>query len=352
LPVARAFAADGANMGAITVAQHLHAMIAVINNNNVTCGIERDARGMLELAGACSSAADGAEMRAVAVAQDLNTMEAVVGNNKVAFAVKRNTARAFSELPVAAAPAADGADAGAVAQPIHLHTRVLIIKYNNVALNVNGDAPGIVESSVARAFAADCANVGEVDVAQHLHTMAAAFGYNDVPRAIKRYAPGIIELPIPCSFPADGAQVRPVDVAQHLNAIVATIGHHQVALAIKRNAARRIAKLPVTSTLAADDAHKACTRRCNPPQPPTQFVAPRQNACGLPHRMRNGACASEKHKPHNKRHGQATAGQQTLPLFGPEMQAECVPLCGSGMKERWALTEDGLQLLLAALERP
>ena len=106
-------------MGAVTVAQHLHAMIVSFNYNNVTCGIERDTRGTLELAGACSFAADGAEMRAVAVAQNLNTMVATVGNNEVAFAVKRNTTVASSELPVAAAPAADGADAGAVAQPMH-----------------------------------------------------------------------------------------------------------------------------------------------------------------------------------------------------------------------------------------
>ena len=81
-------------------------------------------------------------------------------------------------------------------------------------------------------------------------------------------------------------------------------------------------------------------------------MAPRQNAGGLPQRMRDGAFASETHKIHGKRHGQAAAGKQTLPLFGPKMGAECVPLSGSGMKERRALTEDGLQLFLAALERP
>ena len=139
-------------MGAIAVAQHLHAMIAFFNNNNVTCGIERDTRGILELAGAYSFAADGAEMRAVTVAQNLNTMVGTVGNNKVAFAVKRNTAisiRASSELPVAAAPAADGADVGAVAQPMHLHTIVVTVIRSNVALAVNGDAGGILELSVA-----------------------------------------------------------------------------------------------------------------------------------------------------------------------------------------------------------
>ena len=193
--------------------------------------------------------------------------------------------------------------------------------------------------------------MGAVAVAQHLHAMAAVLRYNDVPRAIKRYAPGLTELPVPCSTAADGAQVRPVAVPKDLNAMVKTIAHHQVGLAIKRDA-KRIIKLPITSTFAADDAHEACTRSCNCPQPPKQLVAPRQNAGGLPQRMRDSAFALETHKPHGKRHGQAAAGKQTLPLFGHKMGAECVLLCGSDMNERLALTADGLQLLLAALERP
>ena len=138
-------------MCAVAVAQHLHAMGAVFNNNNVTGGIERDARGIIELAGACSLAADGADMRAVAVAQHLHAIVTTVGNNKVSFAVKRNTAStiaACSELPVAAAPAGDGADVGAVAQPMHLHTSVEAVKDSNVALAVDGDAAGIGESSL------------------------------------------------------------------------------------------------------------------------------------------------------------------------------------------------------------
>ena len=142
-------------MGAVAVAQHLHAMVALFNDNNVTCSIERDTRGTCELASAFSFAADGAEVLAVAVAQNLNTMGVEVGNNKVAFAVKRNTAIASyitiasSELPVAHALAADGADVGAVAQPMHLHTKVVTVKYSNVALAVNGDAGGIAELSDA-----------------------------------------------------------------------------------------------------------------------------------------------------------------------------------------------------------
>ena len=91
----------------------------------------------------------GADVRAVTVANNLNPVVAVVGNNKVALAVKRNTAIACSELPVAAALAADGADVGAVAQPMHLHTGVTVVKNSNVALAVNGDAFTIGELSVA-----------------------------------------------------------------------------------------------------------------------------------------------------------------------------------------------------------
>ncbi len=143
--VARASAADGANVGAVAVAQHLHAIVAVFNYNNVTGGIERDACGIFELAGACSFAADGSDMRAVDVAQHLHTMVAAVCNNKVAFAVKRHTAIASSELPVAAALAADGADVSAVAEPKHLHTSVAVVKNSNVALAVDGDAFSTVQ---------------------------------------------------------------------------------------------------------------------------------------------------------------------------------------------------------------
>ena len=194
--------------------------------------------------------------------------------------------------------------------------------------------------------------MGAVAVVQHLHAIASVLRYNDVPRAIKRYAQGIIELPVPFSTAADAAQVRPVAVPKDLNAMVVTIAHHQVALAIKRNAAIRTIKLPITSTFAADDAHEACTRSCNRPQPPRQFVAPRQNAGGFPPRILHGALASETQQPHGKRHAQAAAGDQTLPLFGPQMAAECATLCGRDTKERWARAEDGLQLPLAASERP
>jgi hypothetical protein len=109
--------------------------------------IERDARGKKELACSLSFAADGADVCAVTVAKNLHSMVAV-GNNKVSFTVKRQTI-ASCELPVAAALAADGAHVGAVAQPMHLHTIVATVIYSNVALAVNRDALGIAEMSVA-----------------------------------------------------------------------------------------------------------------------------------------------------------------------------------------------------------
>ena len=53
-------------MGAVGIPQHLHAMIAIINNNKVAGGIERDTHRTLELAGACPLAADGTDVRAIA----------------------------------------------------------------------------------------------------------------------------------------------------------------------------------------------------------------------------------------------------------------------------------------------
>jgi hypothetical protein len=67
--------ADGANADTDTVAQHLHENFVAINNNNVTCGIERNTRGTLELTGACSIAAYGA----VEVAQHFKNMVGTVG---------------------------------------------------------------------------------------------------------------------------------------------------------------------------------------------------------------------------------------------------------------------------------
>ena len=84
----------------------------------------------------------------------------------------------------------------------------------------------------------------------------------------------------------------------------------------------------------------------------SKFVAPRQNAGGFPQRILHRALASETQQPRGKRHAQAAAGEQTLPIFGPKMAAQCATLCGRDTNERWARAEDGLQLPLADLERP
>jgi len=75
-----------------------------------------------------------------------------------------------------------------------------------------------------------------------------------------------------------------------------------------RNAIRT-PKLPIATTSFADDSYEACTLCCNFSQLLMQCVSPRQNAGGLPQRMRDGACASEANQPHGKRHGQAAAGK-------------------------------------------
>ncbi len=65
---------------------------------------------------------------------------------------------------------------------------------------------------------------------------------------------------------------------------------------------------------------------------------------GFPQRIIHGALAFETHQHRGKRHRQSAAGEQTLPLLVLELQAERAHLCGSGMKEGWALGDDGTQL--------
>ena len=85
-------------MGAVGIPQHLHVMTFAFNLNKVAGGIERDARRISELAGACPLAADGADVRAITAAQHLNTIVAPLGYNKVAFAVKRDSTISFGAL--------------------------------------------------------------------------------------------------------------------------------------------------------------------------------------------------------------------------------------------------------------
>ena len=60
-------------MGAVAVAQHLHAMVAVLRYNDVPRAIKRNAKGSSELPVPCPTAADAAQVRPVAVPKDLNT---------------------------------------------------------------------------------------------------------------------------------------------------------------------------------------------------------------------------------------------------------------------------------------
>ena len=50
MAVAAAFGADGSNMRAVTVPQHLNAMITVVSHKNVSGALKGDAFGILKLA--------------------------------------------------------------------------------------------------------------------------------------------------------------------------------------------------------------------------------------------------------------------------------------------------------------
>ncbi len=50
LAVAAALGADGSNMRAVTVPQHLNAMIVPVNHKNVPGAVKGDAQGILKLA--------------------------------------------------------------------------------------------------------------------------------------------------------------------------------------------------------------------------------------------------------------------------------------------------------------
>ena len=47
---AAALGADGSNMRAVTVPQHLNAMISIVSHNNVPGAVKGDAQGFLKLA--------------------------------------------------------------------------------------------------------------------------------------------------------------------------------------------------------------------------------------------------------------------------------------------------------------
>ncbi len=104
-------------MGAVAVAQHLHAIAIVLRYNDVPRAIKRYAPGALELPVPCSIAADAAQVRPVAVPQDLNTIVVTIAHHQVALAIKRNAGIRPLELPITSTFAADDAHAACRPQP-------------------------------------------------------------------------------------------------------------------------------------------------------------------------------------------------------------------------------------------
>ena len=67
LTITCATAADRADMGSISIIQHLHAMIAIFNHNQLPRAVQRDTHRSIELAVACAPLADGPQVLPVAV---------------------------------------------------------------------------------------------------------------------------------------------------------------------------------------------------------------------------------------------------------------------------------------------
>mgnify|MGYP000954732456 CR=1 FL=1 len=65
--VAAAAAANGAHVRSVAVIQHLHAMITVLNHNQMTRAVQRNTIRTVELAVACAFLADGPQVLPVAV---------------------------------------------------------------------------------------------------------------------------------------------------------------------------------------------------------------------------------------------------------------------------------------------
>ena len=88
-------------MRAVTVANNLHSMVAAVGNNKVALAVKRDAAtAYCKLPVATAFAAYGAHVGAVAQSKHLHTSVAVVKNSNVALAVDSN-ALGIEKLPVA-----------------------------------------------------------------------------------------------------------------------------------------------------------------------------------------------------------------------------------------------------------
>ena len=156
LAVAAALRADGSNMRAVTVPQHLNARITVVSHNDVPSTVKGDASGTLKLAVARALAANGAEMRAVRVPQHLDAVVTLVADDKVALGIKREEAPvAGNKLAAAAACTAKAPQVRPIAESKHLHTTIAAIKHGDAARTVASDCVGADELAVATAFGAD-----------------------------------------------------------------------------------------------------------------------------------------------------------------------------------------------------
>ena len=97
--MAAAFAADGVDVRTVGVIQHLHAMIATLNHNQMTGAVKRNSVRFVELAVACTVLTHASQVLPIAVTKNLDAMVAAVSNykttqhNNIAFRIKRNAAQ-------------------------------------------------------------------------------------------------------------------------------------------------------------------------------------------------------------------------------------------------------------------
>ena len=117
LPRAAAFAANAADVGAITQPKYLNAAVAVpFMHDDVAVNVDGDAGGVGQLSLPTTLAADGADVRTVRVIQHLHAMITIINHNQMTGAIKRYTPKTV-ELAVACALLADGPQVLPIAVP-------------------------------------------------------------------------------------------------------------------------------------------------------------------------------------------------------------------------------------------
>jgi hypothetical protein len=73
--------------------KYLHAMIAVLNHDQMTGAVERNTVGIAELTIACALSADGPQVLPIAVTKNLDAIVAMITHDQIALVVKCNTKR-------------------------------------------------------------------------------------------------------------------------------------------------------------------------------------------------------------------------------------------------------------------